>query len=248
MKRMLCVAAILLPVLAATAAVPGQAPAGDAAARNDQKLADYFRAQTAEIAGHCLADIQSLADWEARRGEYRRQLQEMLGLWPMPERTDLKPVITGKLEQEDFTVEKLYFQALPRLYVTANLYLPKKLEKPAPAILYVCGHSRVFTNGVSCGNKAGYQRHGEWFARNGYVCLVIDTLQYGEIQGRHRGTFSDGRWWWNSRGYTPAGVEAWFGIRALDYLCSRPEVDKERIGMTGPVGRRLLHVDGGGAG
>ena len=99
------------------------------------------------------------------------------GLWPMPERTDLKPVITGKLEQPEFTVEKLYFQALPKLYVTANLYLPKKLEQPAPAILYVCGHSRVITNGVSCGNKAAYQRHGAWFARNGYVCLVIDTLQ-----------------------------------------------------------------------
>jgi hypothetical protein len=48
-----------------------------------------------------------------------------------------------KLEQEEFTVEKLYFQALPRVYVTANLYLPKKLEKPAPAILYVCGHSHL---------------------------------------------------------------------------------------------------------
>jgi dienelactone hydrolase len=233
---MLCSAAILLPVFAPAAAVPGQAPSGDSASRNDQKLADYFRAQTGVLAGRCLADIRSLEDWQARRGEYRRQLQEMLGLWPMPERTDLQPVITGKLEQEEFTVEKLHFQALPRLYVTANLYLPKKLEQPAPAILYVCGHSRVFTNGVSCGNKAGYQRHGAWFARNGYVCLVIDTLQYGEIQGHHRGTYSDGQWWWNSRGYTPAGVEAWFGLRALDYLCSRPEVDKERIGMTGRSG------------
>ena len=160
----------------------------------------------------------------------------MLGLWPMPERTALNPVITGKLEQDDFTVEKLHFQALPKLYVTANLYLPKKLERPAPAILYVCGHSRVLTNGVSCGNKAGYQHHGAWFARNGYVCLVIDTVQLGEIQGAHRGTHSEGQWWWNARGYTPAGVEAWFGIRALDYLCSRPEVDKERIGMTGRSG------------
>ena len=199
-------------------------------------LADYFRAETAVLEQRCLADIHSLKDWEARRGEYRRQLQEMLGLWPAPERTELKPVITGKFEQANFTVEKLYFQALPRLYVTANLYLPKKLEQPAPAILYVCGHGRVVTNGVSCGNKAGYQHHGAWFARNGYVCLVIDTVQYGEIQGRHRGIYGDGRWWWNARGYTPAGVEAWFGIRALDYLCSRPEVDKERIGMTGRSG------------
>jgi dienelactone hydrolase len=208
----------------------------DRASLNDQAMADYFRTETAAIAGRCLADIRSLADWQARRGEYKRQLQEMLGLWPMPERPDLKPVVTGTLEEADFKVEKLYFQALPKLYVTANLYLPKKLERPAPAILYVCGHSRVITNGVSCGNKAGYQRHGAWFARNGYVCLMIDTVQLGEIQGRHHGTFSDGQWWWNSRGYTPAGVEAWFGIRALDYLCSRPEVDKDRIGMTGRSG------------
>src|ERR1017187_5563428 len=236
MKRMLCSAAILLPVFAPNAAVPGQVGSGDAASRSDQKLADYFRAQTSKIAGRCLVDIRSLEDWQARRGEYGRQLQEMLGLWPMPERTDLQPVITGKLEQAEFTVERLHFQAMPRLYVTANLYLPKKLEQPAPAILYVCGHSRVITNGVSCGNKTAYQRHGTWFARNGYVCLVIDTLQWGEILGRHWGTFRDGQWWWNSRGYTPAGVEAWFGLRALDYLCSRPEVDKARIGMTGRSG------------
>jgi len=175
-------------------------------------------------------------------------LQEMLGLWPMPERTDLKPVITGKLEHDEFTVEKLHFQASPQLYVTANLYLPKKptpepsqegnksaRNQPAPAILYVCGHSRVFTNGVSYGNKVGYQHHGAWFARNGYVCLVVDTLQLGEIEGLHHGTYREGMWW-NSRGYTPAGVEAWFGIRALDYLCSRPEVDPERLGLTGRSG------------
>jgi dienelactone hydrolase len=217
-------------------AVPGLAPAAGGTSRNDQWLAGYFRAQTSMIERECLTDIHSLADWQARRGEYRRQLQEMLGLWPLPERTDLQPVITGRLEHPEFTVEKLHFQALPKLYVTANLYLPKNQAGPAPAILYVCGHSWVMTNGISCGSKAGYQRHGEWFARNGYVCLMIDMLQYAEIQGRHRGTYGEGRWWWNSRGYTPAGVEAWFGIRALDYLCARPEVDPQRIGMTGRSG------------
>ncbi|HVM48440.1 MAG TPA: CocE/NonD family hydrolase [Candidatus Acidoferrum sp.] len=218
----------LLAVLLCTPATAAEPEAG--------RLADYFRSETAVLSQRCLADIHSLADWEARRSEYRRELQEMLGLWPAPERTDLRPVITGKLEEAEFTVEKLQFQALPRLYVTANLYLPRNLAKPAPAILYVCGHSKVVTNGVSCGCKAAYQHHGAWFARNGYVCLIIDTLELGEIQGTHHGTFREGRWWWNSRGYTPAGVEAWFGIRALDYLCSRPEVDRERIGMTGRSG------------
>lgn len=202
----------------------------------DQMLNAYFRAETAALARRCLADIQILDDWRAKRGEYRRQLQEMLGLWPLPERTDLQPVITGQLEPEGLVVEKLYFQASPRLYVTANLYRPPVVEKPLPAILYVCGHSRQATNGISYGNKTGYQHHGAWFARHGYVCLTIDTLQLGEIEGLHHGTYREGMWWWNARGYTPAGVEAWFGIRALDYLCSRPEVDRERLGMTGRSG------------
>jgi len=236
MKQMLFLAALLFPVSVLTGAAPAQAPAAKSQDWNDQWLADYFHTETALVSGRCLADIHSLADWQARRGEYRRQLQEMLGLWPMPERTDLQPVITGTLDHPEFTVEKLHFQAMPKLYVTANLYLPKKLAQPAPAILYVCGHGRVITNGISCGNKTAYQHHGAWFARNGYVCLLIDTVQLGEIQGHHRGTYAEGRWWWNSRGYTPAGVEAWFGIRALDYLCSRPEVDKERLGLTGRSG------------
>jgi dienelactone hydrolase len=198
--------------------------------------AEYFRNETEALQRRCLSDIHTLQDWENRRAEYRRQLQEMLGLWPMPEKTELHPVVTGAIEREDFVVEKLHFQASPKLYVTANLYRPKHLEKPAPAILYVCGHSRVVTNGVSCGNKVGYQHHGAWFARNGYVCLTIDTLQLGEIEGLHHGTYREGQWWWNSRGYSPAGVEAWFGIRALDYLCSRPEVDGNKIGMTGRSG------------
>jgi len=204
--------------------------------RGDVMLTDYFRNEVAALTEHCLADIRTLDDWKSKRDEYRRQLQEMLGLRPMPERTDLKPAITGCVTNDEFTVEKIYFQASPRLYCTANLYLPAKLERPAPTILYECGHLRQMTNGVSLGNKTSYQQDGAWFARNGYVCLVLDSLQLGEIQGIHTGTRNLGLWWWNSRGYTPAGVEAWFGIRALDYLCTRPEVDTNRFGITGHSG------------
>jgi len=202
----------------------------------DAMLADYFRNETAALSQHCLADINTLDDWKSKRGDYRRQLQEMLGLWPMPERTDLKPVITGCITNDDFVAEKIYFQASPGLYCTANLFLPRNVQQPVPAILYECGHWRVTTNGISYGNKAVYQRDGEWYARNGYVCMVVDTLLAGEIEGIHTGTRDHGLWWWNSRGYTPAGVEAWFGIRALDYLCTRPEVDTNRFGITGHSG------------
>jgi dienelactone hydrolase len=68
---------------------------------------------------------------------------------------------------------------------------------------------------------------------------MLDTLQLGEIPGIHHGTYREGRWWWLSRGYTPAGVECWNGMRGIDYLISRPDVDPDRIGVTG--------ISGGGA-
>ncbi len=204
--------------------------------RGDRMIADYFRTATARISQSCLADIHTLEDWTSRREMYRAQLFEMLSLDPLPQRSDLHATITGKLEHDDFTVELLHFQSRPELYVTGNLYLPRGATKPAPAVLYVCGHSEVKKDGVSLGNKTAYQHHAAWFARHGYVCLVIDSLQLGEIQGIHHGTYREKMWWWNCRGYTPAGVEAWNCIRAVDYLQSRPEVDGRRIGVTGRSG------------
>ncbi len=225
-----CLAAFLWPFIG-SGAIPQPKPTP-----GDKMLADYFQAETRQLAERCLADIHTLDQWNCRRVKSRQDLFEMLGLSPLPERTDLRAVVTGKVEHESFTVENLHFQSRPGLYVTANLYVPKALRKPAPAILYVCGHSPVVKDGISYGNKTAYQHHGAWFARNGYVCLVLDTLQLGEIQGLHHGTYREAMWWWNSRGYTPAGVEAWNCIRALDYLATRSEVDTNRFGVTGRSG------------
>jgi len=180
--------------------------------------------------------IEKLDDWEKQRDERRRELREMLGLDPMPARTDLQVAVTETLQGEGFHVEKLHFQSIPKLYVTGNLYLPDEGDPPFPAVLYVCGHAGEREDGVSYGNKVIYQHHPAWFARHGIACLILDTLQLGEIEGTHHGTYREGMWWWVSRGYTPAGVEAWNGIRALDLLQSRPEIDGERIAMTGRSG------------
>jgi len=216
--------------------VSGAAPTVWPATEADRRLAAYFQQQTAQIARRCLSGVNTRQDWVDRSSEWRWQAAEMLGLWPEPERGELKPVITGRILRDDIRVEKLHFQSLPGLYVTANLYLPAQMSGRVPAILYLCGHGPVISNRVSYGNKVSYQHHGIWFARHGYACLVIDTVQWGEILGSHHGTYREGAWWWNSRGYTPAGVEAWNGIRALDYLCSRPEVDTNWIGVTGRSG------------
>lgn len=228
-----------IPILIVIAMAAAIAPAAEEfkpdTARGDAMLAAYFDREVSELEAACL-DEAALKTWKLQREHYRQQLLEMLGLDPLPERTDLHATITGTLDHAEFTVEKLHYQARPGLYVTANLYVPKKLDAPAPAILYVCGHSNQKKGDVSFGNKTGYQHHGAWYARHGYVCLTIDTLQLGEIQGVHHGTYRYDRWWWNARGYTPAGVEAWSAVRAIDYLQTRPEVDGERIGIAGRSG------------
>jgi hypothetical protein len=197
----------------------------------------YFAEEVRQIADACLADIKTKADWEKKRPEYRRQFLEMMGLWPLPEKTDLKATITGKIESELFTVEKIHFQSSPGLYVTGNLYIPKNLKAPAPTILYVCGHARTLIDGVDYGHHVNYQHHPIWFAEHGYCCFIIDTLQLGEIPGIHHGTFPQNKmWWWHTIGYTPAGIECWNAMRALDYLETRKEVDAKKIGVTGRSG------------
>ncbi len=199
-------------------------------------LTAFFKAETDAIASKPLQDVKSAEEWKAKRPEFQRQLREMLGLDPMPPRTDLKVEVRGVVERPDFAVERILYQSSPGLYVSANLYRPKVVGKPLPAVLYVCGHGRVEKDGVIYGSKAHYQHHAAWYAANGYVCLVVDTLELGEVPGHHHGTYRRGRWWWQSRGYTPAGVEVWNGIRGLDYLCSRPEVDPDRLGVAGRSG------------
>ncbi len=233
MLRRHVLAAILLSL------VPFRLHAADASAdtaRGDHLRDAYFRQQVKDIADTDLANIKTRADWEKKRPEYRRQFLDMLGLWPLPPRTDLHATVTGKVETDLFTVEKLHFQSSPGLYVTANLYVPKRAALPAPAILYVCGHANTVLDKVSYGSKVNYQHHPAWFAEHGYVCLILDTLELGEIPGEHHGTFRRGMWWWQALGYTPAGIECWNAMRALDYLQTRKEVDAKRIGVTGRSG------------
>ncbi|MFO0877184.1 MAG: prolyl oligopeptidase family serine peptidase [Gemmataceae bacterium] len=223
---------LFLPVLVHAAAPPVPSPT-----RHGDQLRDaYFRRQAEQLGRDALAEVKTRADWERLAPQMRRQFLEMMGLWPLPARTDLKATIVGTIDRPLFTIEKLHYQSLPGLYVTAHLYVPKKRTGPCPAVLYVCGHGPMVIDGVAYGNKVTYQHHPAWFAENGYVCLIVDTLQLGELAGLHHGTARLDMWWWVSLGYTPAGVELWNALRGIDYLVSRKEVDPKRLGVTGRSG------------
>ncbi|MCL5745330.1 MAG: hypothetical protein M1541_15620, partial [Acidobacteria bacterium] len=159
--------------------------------------------------------ITSLEDWKRRRPEIRRQFLDMLGLDPMPPRTPLNARVTGSFERQGYRVENIVLESRPKLYVTGNLYLPAARPGAgrAPAIVYVSGHAPG-----PAGTKAHYQHHGIWFARNGFAAFVLDTIEFAEIPGIHHGVHDLAMWHWLSLGYTPAGVEVWNALRALDYL------------------------------
>jgi dienelactone hydrolase len=211
-----------------------QVPAGPP---GETMIRAYLARLAAEAETRFPDDLRTASDWERLRPSYRDEYLYMLGLSPAPERTPLHARVTGTVGGDGFLVENLHYQSVPGLYVTANLYRPQRVRdgERLPAVLYVCGHSGMGRDG----NKTAFQSHGIWLARNGFVALVVDTLQLGEIAGVHHGTYREGRWWWQSRGYTPAGVECWNGVRGLDYLVSRPDVDPDRLAVTG--------ISGGGA-
>ncbi|TWU57297.1 alpha/beta hydrolase family protein [Rubripirellula reticaptiva] len=202
----------------------------------DRLVREYFEIQTEQLSKQVLPPDTTLQQWKDGRPELQRQLRDMLGLDPMPPRTSLQAEVVGSMLHGDYRVERLHFQPSPGLYVAANFYLPAKVETRLPTILYGCGHAKQAAGKLSYGNKTAYHHHGVWFARNGYACLIIDTIQWGEFLGDHHGTYRLKQWWWNNRGYTPAGVEAWTCVRALDYLETRPEVDSDRFGVTGRSG------------
>ena len=230
----------LLLVYAAVSSAPLVAqPLGlpDRAAPGDEMIQKYLQQETARISARFGDDIVSREAWEAKRPQYLEEYFYMLGLTPRPEKTPLHATVTGTLQRDGYVVDMLHYQSRPGLYVTSNLYRPAEVKpgERLPAVYYACGHSDRGRDG----NKVAYQSHGIWFAKHGYICLVVDSLQLGEIAAFHHGTYRLERWWWHSRGYTPAGIEAWNGIRGIDYLTGRPDVDPQRIAVSG--------ISGGGA-
>jgi cephalosporin-C deacetylase-like acetyl esterase len=194
----------------------------------------YLAREAGRITHQALADYTDPSAWRRLVPERRRQFMEMMGLDELPpngQRPPLNVTVTGVVKRQKYRIEKLYFESVPKLFVAGNLYIPNGLTSPAPGILYVSGHTN--------NQKVDYQGEPRHFAELGFICLLIETLEGVEMRGDHHGPYRNGCFHWYSRGYTPAGIELLNGIRGLDLLVERPEVDPKRLGVTG--------VSGGGA-
>ncbi len=175
--------------------------------------------------------FHSREEVEHRREELRFNLQMAAGLYPWPEKTPLRVKREPAGRYEGFTVEKIMFETRPGFWSTGNLYLPDPLPVKAPAILNVIGHWH--TQRLTRLEEADYPQQIANFARMGFVCLVTDMI--GMVDSRQISHAYGGgeKELWLSNGL---GVQLWNNIRALDLLCSMPEVDGDRIGVTGASG------------
>lgn len=200
---------------------------------HDNNMREYLIRAATSISDDSTG-VSTLSEWEKIRPERYQEFLEMMGIDQLPvhgKKSDLNVTVTGVVKKEGYRIEKLYYESLPDLYVRANLYIPDGCTSRCPAILYACGHAPD--------QKETYQAHPAKFARLGFVCMITETIQFGEVRGEHWGPVRNGWFNWYSRGYNPGGVELWNAIRAIDLLTQRPEVDPEKIGVTG--------ISGGGA-
>jgi cephalosporin-C deacetylase-like acetyl esterase len=183
--------------------------------------------------------VKSRPDAEAYVRDVQEKIQRCFGPWP--EKTPLNPRITGVVEQDQYNIEKVIFESRPGFLVTGNLYIPKGRPFPLPGVIGTCGHSE---NGKA---YQAYQGFAQGLARQGYVVLIFDPIGQGErlqypneqLKSRIGVGVREHIYGGNQQflvGEFFGAWRAWDGIRALDYLLTRPEVDPKHIGVTGCSG------------
>ena len=121
---------------------------------------------------------KSKEEWLKRKEELQQHILTSMGLIPEPPKCPLNPRIFGKMELEDYSIEKVYFESLPGFYVTGNLYRPKGKQGPFPAILNVHGHWKEGRLVNSDENSIPSRCAN--FAKQGYIALAIDMIGYND--------------------------------------------------------------------
>lgn len=263
----------ILPLLAAVLCcflAGGALAAGPRVLAGGKLPADARLGELKDLNGYFpFAPAKSKAAWEKRADKVRRQLLVANGLWPMPTRGDLNPVVHGLVRRNGYTVEKVFFESHPGFYVTGSLYRPDAPSAKMPGILCPHGHwkdARFYDKGIDAvrkeiiigaerfeeGGRNQYQARCVQLARMGCVVFQYDMLgdsdslqisrarahgfakQIPEMNTEENwGLFSP-----QAEGHLQSilGLQTWNSMRALDFLLTLPEVDPDRLGVTGASG------------
>jgi dienelactone hydrolase len=246
MKRLVLVAVtfgtLVLPAVVAVAQQPERQPPSDWRYWSSKTLNDYFPFQAPK----------TREEWENRKLELRQQLAIANGLWPMPAKTRLAPVIHGKIERDEYTIEKVFFASYPGHYVSGNLYRPKGKTGKLPVVLCPHGHwpnGRFYDAGEAAAKQqiaSGAEQTMEsarfplqarcaMLARMGCIVFFYDMVGYADSQKiQHRAGFTDAQAELHLQSFM--GLQTWNSVRALDFVLGLPEADPTRVAITGASG------------
>lgn len=187
-----------------------------------------------------VSKLKTKEDWTARRKKVSSIYREIVGTFP--QKTPLNPKITGTLKGDGFKVEKIIYESMPGFYVTGALFLPNKLSGKNPAILYVSGHTELAFR------YPNYQNVIINLVKKGFIVFAIDPIGQGERIEYFNAETGKSTVGGPTSEHTYPGLQTfltgesvnkyfiWDGIRAVDYLSTRKEVDMDRIGITGRSG------------
>ncbi len=209
------------------------------------------------------------AEWTTRRAVVQRQILVSQGLWPMPTRAPLQPVIHGRIEREGYAVEKVYFESAPGFFVTGNLYRPLRPAGRVPAVLFAHGHWKdarlseeteaklrlelaTGAERFEQGGRSRFQSLCVQLARMGCVVWQWDMLSDSDARqfsaqvihrfAKQRPEINTVENWGlystpaESRLQSVMGLQTWNAVRSLDFVLGLPEVDPERVAITGASG------------
>lgn len=183
----------------------------------------HSEAEAVEQLKRISATYSDLSGWKERAAKIRNQILTGAGLNPLPERTPLKAIVHKRREHNGYSVESAAFEARPGFYVYGSLYRPLNSEGNSPGILCPHGHARGPNGGRY---RAAQQHRCATLARMGAVVFSYDMVGFGDSE--HFG--------WDHKHPQVMTLQTWSSIRAIDFLQSLPDVDGERIGVTGCSG------------
>jgi cephalosporin-C deacetylase-like acetyl esterase len=213
--------------------------------RPKKMLEEYLLAECGQAFNARRREIDAIktpGDVAKRQAELREKFIAALG--GFPEKTPLQARVVGTLARDGYRVERVIYESRPNHYVTANLYLPEG-KGPFPGVIMPMGHSEE-------GKAADYAQRGSiLLAKNGMACLCYDPIGQGErkqlldANGKPaiKGSTTEHTLVGTGAllvGWCTASFRIWDGIRSLDYLVSRPEIDPKRLGCTGCSGGGTL--------
>jgi dienelactone hydrolase len=200
-----------------------QVPAQDARNTNIPDTNTHFEAPV----------YKTLAEWQARREHLGKQILNAAGLLPMPEKSDLHPQIFGRIENKDYSIEKVLLETMPGYYLGGNLYRPLK---PAPAGGFpgiVSPHGHWNYGRLEHTTLGSIPARAISLARQGYVVFTYDMVGYNDtIQTPHAFGGPVEQLW----SFGPLGLQLWNSTRAVDFLQSLEGVNRDMIGATGASG------------